>query len=114
MLTVQIGAIVGMSHERLYTRDGEPVLSHRAHRAITAPVEGFHLGPGTWHLMRPYVVESLNGNGYWAFTWETYCGMYRIPLDAQGGCREPKTTPSVWCHRCQLCQRFAAKGGGHG
>jgi hypothetical protein len=65
MVTVTIGDVVGMSHEMRYTREGRPVAYHRPHRAITTPVDGFHLGPaGTFHRMRGYVSYFCAYLGY--------------------------------------------------
>src|SRR2546430_2718281 len=110
MVTGTIGDVVGMSHETRYTREGRPVAYHRPHRAITTPVDGFHLGPaGTFHRMRGYVVESPDAGDWCRFVWTSYCGLWRLFVDAHGACSEAPSGTNLWpfCHRCQTCQRLA-------
>ena len=110
MVSVTIGEIVGMSHETRYTKDGRPVLLHRPHRAIIAPVNGFHLAEtGTFHVMRSYVVEYPDHGDFCQFVWHSYCGIYRLFVNADGECSEayPHPEPEPYCHRCQTCQRLA-------
>jgi hypothetical protein len=115
MLTVTIGEVVGMSHYRRgrRARGVPPAYGHFPHRAITSPVEGFHFGQaGTFHRMRPYVVEYPDHDAFCRFEWRSRCGIVRLFVDTDGRCElgreaRPSLALSPFCPRCTICQRLA-------
>jgi hypothetical protein len=115
MLTLIIGDIIGMSHSRRGSRARgvPPAYGHFPHRAITAPVEGFHLGSwGTFHLMRPYVIEYSGQVDELRYEWRTRCGIWRFWVDADGRCTLDRSARigealSPFCPRCGRCQQLA-------
>src|SRR5262245_48843726 len=88
MMQLKIGKIVGVVHERPHRRYGGSV-AHRAQRAILNPVAGFHFDSGTYHAMRPYIVEYAEHADYCRFIWSTLCGILKLYVDAEGRCEEP-------------------------
>jgi hypothetical protein len=111
MVIVTVGEIVGMTHERRYTRDGQAVPWHRPHRAITTPANRFHADTGTIHVMRPYVIEDADDDAWCRFRWLSHCGHYQLKVSAHGICAEKPadTDGSAWCHMCRTCQRLSEK-----
>jgi hypothetical protein len=115
MLTVTIGDAVGMSHYRRGSRARgvPPAYGHFPHRAITSPVDGFHFGQaGTFHRMRRYVVEYPEQADFCRFEWRSYCGIWRLFVDADGRCEPwPEARPgrplSPFCYQCPRCQQLA-------
>ena len=110
MVVIQVGPVVGEHHEMRYTKDGCPVLLHRPHRSITAPmVNQFHAPTGTTHVMRHYVEEYVEDDDWCRFLWKSYCAQYRLSVAADGRCSQKADAgmnASPWCHHCQTCQRL--------
>jgi hypothetical protein len=107
--------VIGMTHCRKRGRYHRPDYGHFPHRAITAPVDGFQLGPyGMFHRMRGYAIEDAGVAVDCDFEWRSFCGVWRMFVRADGYVYLPDSAipglpPSPWCTRCTRCEQMAER-----
>jgi hypothetical protein len=110
MLHVTIGEVIGMAHETGDRRHGRRVFWHHPRRVVIAPEYDFHFGQrATIHRMRPEVIERAECDDWCRFVWPSYCGIWKLFIDANGVCHEVSAgTPHYpGCDHCDSCLKNA-------